>query len=166
MPNQPGSGPGATAASPSASRPATSPKIQRERCARPECQISAPAKTPAKKSGIGSRLYPAAANPPLSGVQAGLGGIAAHERSVDLVVEEGVGVDITGDEGEDSGERALRQGIGGSRYARGLRRAAHFFSGMVVSPLGKLAKTVSGTRKLVASNRSGLAAIQAVMEID
>ena len=104
---------------------------------------------------------------PLPGVQAGLGGVAAHERSVDLVVEEGIGVDIAGDEREDSGERLLRrQGRGASRSPCGVRRPAHFSSGITTSPFGILAKTLAGTPKLVASRRSGLEASQAVMEID
>src|ERR1700680_3598125 len=38
----------------------------------------------------------------LSGLQSGLRGVATHERSVDLVVQEDVGIDVPGDHGEDS----------------------------------------------------------------
>ena len=119
-----------------------------------------------RKSGRGWYRYDDEAPPPAPDPEPGHPVPAYVTTTGDsplLPLLERSGVEIR----EDSGERLLRrQGRGASRSPCGVRRPAHFSSGITTSPFGILAKTLAGTPKLVASRRSGLEASQAVMEID
>ena len=78
-----------------------------------------------------------------------------------MVVQERVGIDMAGAQGEDSQQPSLLT----RQICQWQQAASSPQSGMVTSPLGKAAKVLSGTRKFP-SRSEGLAANQALMETD